>query len=252
LSPLARANLLAARIEGLQAPDPDVVRDLLELAAASQGIDTLTVFREINQSRSVSSVSSADDMHLLLSELAARQRYYRAVAWRFLNGSSTRTLVQLVTELAAKSTDEAQKRALPLIEEIVDDYEVAARAFIEGESYNVKKLVILIRLRIARGDTALGGLIKALNASLANWSWVTRPIQLVSRSMERDHPATLRLANHVRSLAVELRSQYGLSKAAGEIIDCLLSEFALLSEFCDEKRIKATSNSVLLSDGYHP
>jgi hypothetical protein len=231
---LARTNLLAARIGGLDVPERDAVRNLLELAAASEGINAETVMRDINHSRSLASIPLADDMHLLLSELAARRRFYRDVAWRFLNGLSTRTLVQLLTELAARSTDGAQKRASSLVEELVKDYEVAARGFIEGESYNVKKLVALIRLRIARNEPDVGGLIRALNASLANWSFVTKPIQLVDRSQRRDHPATHRLANHVRSLAIELRSQSALSTAADEIMRCLRTEFALLSEFYDQ------------------
>jgi hypothetical protein len=234
LPPLARANLLAARIEGLHVPERDVVRNLLELAAASEGIDAQTVMLDFNQSRSLASVPPDNDMRQLLSELAARRLYYRDVAWRFLNGLSTRTLVQLVTELAAKSTDGAQKRALPLIEEIVDDYEAAARGFIEGESYNVKKLVALIRLRVARNELDIGGLIRSLNASLVNWSYVTKPIQLASRSKQCDHPATHRLAAHVRSLALELRSHHALSGAANETMQCLLKEFALLSEFYDQ------------------
>jgi hypothetical protein len=234
LPPLARANLLAARIEGLLVPERDIVRNLLELAVASEGIDAQTVMLDINQSRSLAGVPPADDMRQLLSELAARRRYYRDVAWRFLNGLSTRTLVQLVTELVAKSTDGAQKRALPLMEEIVDDYEAAARGFIEGESYNVKKLVALIRLRVARNEPNINGLIRSLNASLVNWSYVTKPIQLASRSKQCDHPATYRLAAHVRSLALELRTHHALSGAANETMQCLLKEFALLSEFYDQ------------------
>ncbi len=230
LPKIARANALAAQIESEAIQRSDVVRILLELASASDALVAESVKRDINSDGFIANVE--EDVSRLQSELAAARRHYCDVARRLLDKLPTETLVRLVTELVAKSTDGGRKRASPLIEDIVNDYEIAAQSFIDGESSNVRKLLALIRLRVARGDSArVDGLVERLREVLSNWTFVSRPIQMISCARGFDHLASRALARDVTGLAVELGKANDHSNAMVGIIDGLAREFALLPEF---------------------
>ena len=230
LPPTARAKALAARIESEAIQQSDVVRTLLELASACDALVAESVKRDINSDGFVANVE--EDVSRLPSELAAARRQYCDVARRLLDKLPTETLVRLVTELVAKSTDGGRKRASPLIEDIVNDYEIAAQSFVDGESSNVRKLLALIRLRVARGDRAgVDGLVARLHEVLANWTRVSKPIQMISCARGLDHLASRALAREATTLAVALGKANDLSSARLGIMEGIAREFALLPEF---------------------
>jgi hypothetical protein len=204
LPPLAGANLLAARIESSSIQQDAVVRTLFALAASSEEIDVEVVMRDVNEDRSVAGVPPARDLDQIYTELAARRRYYRDVSRTLLDGLPTRTLVKLVTELAARATDGGQRHAPILVEDVIDAYETAAQAFVEGETKNAQNLVAQIRARAAEGESKLFPLVETLCGVLANFSYVLRPVQMASQSKGLDHPASRDVAYGVRSLSVDL------------------------------------------------
>jgi hypothetical protein len=159
---LARANTLAGRNESSPIQEADVVRIILELASSADNVDPEVLLREINEERSVANVPLVEDIDLIRSALAERRRHYRHLASRLLDDFPTRTLVGLVTELAGKATEGAQKRASTLVEDIVEDYETAAQAFMDGERQNIRKLLALIQIRAKRGEREFDGLVESL------------------------------------------------------------------------------------------
>ena len=221
LPPLARANALAGRIESSPIQEADVVRIILELASSADKVDPEVLLREINDDRSVANVPLVEDIDLIRSELAERQRHYRHLARRLLDDFPTKTLVGLVTELAEKATEGAQKRAPTLVEDIVEDYETAAQAFMDGERHNIRKLLTLIQIRAKRGEREFDGLVESLRKTLANWNYVNKPIQVINWGKGLDHTASRRLALHARALCAELRSRDGLAHTADKISECL-------------------------------
>ncbi len=160
LPPLARANILAARIESTAIRHDAAVKTLLALAASSEEIDAEVVMRDINEDRSIAGVPPMRDLEQVYAELAARRRHYRDVSRALLDRYPTRTLVQLVTELAAKATDGGRSHAPILAEAIIDAYETAAQAFVEGELNNARKLIEQIRSRAAEGENRISPLVE--------------------------------------------------------------------------------------------
>ena len=230
MPPVARANALAARIECEAIQQSDVVPILLELALACDAFIREPVMPDTSADGSIA--SDEEEVSGLLPDLAAQLGYYRAVARRLLDKLPTETLVGLVTELVAQSTHGGRKRALKLIEYIVTDYEIAAQSFIDKESSNVRKLLALIRLRVARGESErVGGLVERLLEVLSNWTRVSRPIQMISCAKRLDHLASRALARDVNRLAVELGKPNTLSNAMVGIIEGFRLQFALLPEF---------------------
>jgi methionine sulfoxide reductase heme-binding subunit len=221
LPPLARANTLAGRNESSPIQEADVVRIILELASSADNVDPEVLLREINEERSVANVPLVEDIDLIRSALAERRRHYRHLAWRLLDDFPTRTLVGLVTELAGKATEGAQKRASTLVEDIVEDYETAAQAFMDGERQNIRKLLALIQIRAKRGEREFDGLVESLRKTLANWNYVNKPIQMINWGNGLDHMASRRLALQASALCAELRSRDGLAHTADKISEGL-------------------------------
>jgi hypothetical protein len=193
LPPLARGNALAARIEDGSIEESEIVRTLLELSSSFDEIDPEVLMREVNEDRSIANFPFVEDNHLIHAELAARRRYYRDVALQLLDSLPTKALVRLVTELTERSTERGRKRASPLVEDIVDNYEDAAQGFMEGERYNIRKLLASVSLRAAREDE-ISDLVESLREVLGNWNYVIKPIQIVNQARGLDHPASRRLA----------------------------------------------------------
>jgi methionine sulfoxide reductase heme-binding subunit len=221
LPPLPRANALAGRIESSPIQEADVVRIILEIASSADNVDPEVLLREINEDRSVANVPLVEDIALIRSALAERRRHYRHLAWRLLDDFPTRTLVGLVTELAGKATEGAQKRASTLVEDIVEDYETAAQAFMDGERQNIRKLLALIQIRAKRGEREFDGLVESLRKTLANWNYVNKPIQMINWGKGLDHMASRRLALQASALCAELRSRDGLAHTADKISEGL-------------------------------
>jgi hypothetical protein len=228
LSPLTRANMLAAWIETVPAPVPEseIVRILLELAQAAEKIDPEVVMLDVNRDRLFANIPLVHDIRLVHVGLAARRQKFREVSRQLLNSVPTKALVRLLTELAARSTDKAQKRAPSLVEDIVADYETATQGFMERESYNVRKLAALVRLRIERGEREVSDLVETLCKVLRNWRFVIKPIQLINQSRGLIHSKSSRLGSQLESLAFELRNER-LPLAVLSVVDCHLQEFGI-------------------------
>ena len=148
-----------------------------------------------------------------------------------LDGLPTRTLVKLVTELAARATDGGRRHAPILVEDVIDAYETAAQAFVEGEAKNAQNLVAQIRARAAEGESNLFPLVETLCGVLGNFSCVLRPVQMASQAKGLDHPASRDVAYGVRSLSVDLYNLHTFADVCAKLTECLQREFAFLSEF---------------------
>jgi hypothetical protein len=230
LPPIARANDLAAQIESAPVREGEIVRVLSEIARASEEIDPDAIMRDVNVDCSLPSGPFRKDVGPRQSELARRRLYFRKVSRQLLDRLPTRMLVRVVADLATISTDGGRKRAPILVEDIVDDYETAAKAFVERESHNVRKLVALIGLRAARGESGTTNLVRQLHEVVANWNCVTRPIQIVGRAKGLDHLPSRALVRDVRSLSAELRDDRFLATAIETVVERLGIEVALPSQ----------------------
>ncbi len=233
LPPLARANVLAARMEGAPSGRGDVVTTLFAIAAASEEIDADIVMRDVNEDRSVAGIPPVIDLDSIHAEIAARRRYYRDVSRTLLDGLPVKALVEQVTELAARATDQGRKRAPILVEDIVDAYETSAQAFVERENKNVEKLTEQIRATSAEGEDEILPIVEDLCGVLAKWSYVLKPVQIISHAKGFDHPASQKAAYGVRSLSVDLYNQHTFADASTKLTECLQREFAFLSEFSE-------------------
>jgi hypothetical protein len=244
--PLARANALAARIEGTSIPETHIINTLFSLAAASEEIDAEVVMRDINEDRAIAGVPPVRELDPIYVELAARRRHYRDASRKLMDRLPTKALVNLATELAAKATDGGKKHAPILVEDIVDAYETAAQAFVEGETKNIQELIELVRARAPEGESKILQTVDTICAVLANWNFVIKPVQMASQAKGLEHSASQAIAYQVRSLSVDLYNLHSHADACARLTTCLQREFLFLAEFASRVSEDAsTLNDIL-------
>jgi hypothetical protein len=230
LPPLARANLTAADIERTAgAPDRvDAVRRIVDLALTVDGIELQTLLRELNADRSVAGVPLVPDADAIAGELETQRRYYKRVVRDMLDKLPTREMIQVMSEAVDRCTEAGTRRAPRLAQDLGDTYELEAQAFVAGEAANIDRLVARARVEGGQGKAQLLHTIDALSRVTANWTLVTKPMQLLQRANGVDHAASGVVAARMRNLAIWLHDERRMMDAAYRIIAFLRREFSSL------------------------
>lgn len=211
---LARANLLA---DGLirvveQLPQREVALWVIELADAHDQIDAEQTITALNEERSVAGFPAISDMQSVEAELQGRRQYYRQAINRALDKLAAPSLVEVVTIAVDEATDEGERQAPILIDDLVDSFEVEAQGFLEAETKNIAVLVQGVRNAVERdeGHAHIEGLVTQLEKVAKNWDRVAQPIQVSARSRGISHSLSHEVAGEIRSLAVDLFNEHGL------------------------------------------
>lgn len=241
LPPLAKANVLAARMEMFSYDPESLSAILLELAAATNEIDVACVFRDVNEDRSVAGVPSIKDIDLLEGEMAAIRRHYRDVSRDLLDRLPSTDLVAVTSKLIELITANGVHPAGQFAEDIIATYETGAQEFIRAEGENVAKLIERIRAEAANHDGQLDESVDILFRTLANWHKVVKPVQMICRANGVGHRPSQEIAFAVRSLGIDLFNEHALVDASAKITACLQREFAFLLEFSERVTEDAAS-----------
>jgi hypothetical protein len=226
---LAKANLLAAALAGLQEPRPagELPVDIVELSVLLELCDPEKLRAQINEERAIAGFPEVRETSLVAEALADRRRHYRTALKNALEVLSPLELVSTVTSVVTEVTARGTRPAPALIDDLVDTYEVEAQRFLDAEARNVELLVEAIR----RGATqkrpreVIQRLLSRLEDVVTNWDMVAQPIQLSSRSRGLDHALSHRVAGHVRALAVDLFNEHGMIEESKFLTDLLQDAF---------------------------
>ena len=149
LSPIARANLLAAGLARLSEHDADdVAAWILEIAWAFEDVDPDDLRMIINEERVVSGFTEESDRLAVEDEIKERRRYYRQVIKSALDSLSPKELVEAITVAVETATDDGEEHGPILIADLVDSYEVEAQGFLDKEEENIRILVEKLRAAV--------------------------------------------------------------------------------------------------------
>lgn len=235
LPTLARANLLAAALEASSDGDsPAVLADrLVELARESAAVNAAEVLRDVNEDRTIARLPLVQSAEQVAQELAERERYYRTVLRNALDHLPPEQLVATATQAIATATEAGEIHAPPLIDGLVDLYEVEAQAFLSAEAENVVKLIAAIRAAAPHGDVGVAPLITKLASVARNWDAVAQPVQVGLQARGHEHDLSRRMGGAIRSLAVDLFNEHQMLAAARSLTDLLRDVFAELPEFAE-------------------
>lgn len=226
---LAKANFIASALSSYKPESiEDIVKWVLELANQFDQISCEQLQTMLNEERIVSGFPEINDISLIEAELQERRSYYRTTIKAALDQFSPAELVKAVTEIVDIATDCGQVHGPVLVEDVVDTYEIEAQDFLETEGQNISTLVSLIEEKLDNqvSEQELSGLVDKLINIVRNWDKVAQPIQVLTMSLGREHEASGRIANDIRSLAIYMFNEHGMLELSRKLTEMLQEVFA--------------------------
>ena len=237
LTPIARANLLAARMLRLPDYTPNVVAEwILAIAQTFETIDPSEVRAILNVEREVSGFPEITELSDITSEIQNCRRYYQQVIKFVLdNILSAKERVRTVM-IAVESTTDSDTNHWPiLVEDTVDAYEEEAETFFEIEEKNIETQEKKIRIAADEetSDAVLAPMVDELLQAVKDWDVIAQPIQLNKDRQGLRHNASHDVADRVRLLAIFLFNEYDKLYFSQQILNPLKEVFAEVPEIND-------------------
>jgi hypothetical protein len=225
---LAKINLMTAALELLaeSLTAAHLGAYVHELALLLERLDVEDTWRDINEDRSISRFPEISDSDQVGKELSDRKSAIRQTLAEALNRLPTQSIVDVMTELASRSTRAGAHHAPELVDQLIDRYEVEAHRFLEAEAGNVRKLIEAAREIAPIDRHALAGVLDGIESTLKNWDRVAQPVQLSTKARGLRHDASVDLAHEVRSLSVDLFNEHDLVSEAKRLTALLKEVFA--------------------------
>ena len=245
LPSLARANLLA---DGLirvveQFPQREVALWVVELADAHDEIDAEQTITALNEERSVARFPAISELQSVETELQRRRQYYKRAIKRALDKLLAPSLVEVVTIAVDEATDNGDRQAPILIDDLVDSFEVEAQGFLETETKNIAVLVQGVRSAVDRDEDQahIESLVTQLEKVVKNWDRVAQPIQVSARSRGTSHSQSHEVAGEIRSLAVNLFNEHGLLDISKQLTALQQEVFAEVDRVVEQSEEDAST-----------
>ena len=232
LTPIARANLLAARMLRLPNYTPYVVAEwILAIAQTFENINPSEIRATLNVEREVSGFPEITDLSTIETEIQNRRLYYRQVIKSVLENILTakaRVKAVTIVLLTVESATANGKTPWPiLIEDTVDAYEEGAEAFLQTVEKNIETQKKKIRIAADEeiSDAILTSMVDELLQIVKDWDVIAAPIQLKKNRQGLRHNASHDVADRVRQLAVFLFNEYDKLDFAQKILRVLQEVF---------------------------
>ena len=229
LTPIARANLLAALLLRLPDYTPDVVAGWIRpLVQTFEDINPLEVQATINVEREVSGFPAITELSDVTSAVQNCRRYYRQVIKFALdNIYSVKESVNAVMTVIESATDNVTNRWPILVEDAVDAYSDSAAAFLETKEKNIEALDKKIRIAADEGtpDVDFTRIIDKLVQTVKDWGVLTHPIRLSKSRQGLRHDESHDIADRVRLLAIFLFNEYEKLYFSQKILNVLQEVF---------------------------
>ena len=229
LTPIARVNLLAARLVRLPDYTPDVVAEWIRtLVQTFENINPSEVQATINVEREVSGFPAITELLDITSEIQNCRRYYQQVIKFALdNIHSAEARVKAVMTIVESETDNDTNHWPILVEDTVDAYGDSAAAFLETEEKNIEALNKKIRIAADEGtpDVDFTRIVDKLLQTVKDWNVLAHPIQLSKSRQGLSHDAKHDVADRIRQLAVFLFNEYDKLYFSQKILNVLQEVF---------------------------
>jgi hypothetical protein len=242
LPALASANLMAMAFEligpGLTVGHwTDWVVDFGEI---TESLDAETVFRDLNEERSLSGFPQIPDVSWVETALDVQRRHFKTVVLEAMDRLPSRLLVAILNKVLTQVTAGGHNHAPILIEEICTAYELQATAALDRGAEGI--LAILEAAREATQKCQnVAPFIKRIDSLTREWDALAQPIQLMMKSRGTEHERSSGLAYAIRSLAIEIVNDHSLVDEGATLTQLLSDAFSELPEVSERvKRDAAT------------
>lgn len=246
LPELARANLMAAtfgsNIE--EEPAESVAETILDFVRVVEAIDVNDVMRDINEDRAVAGFPEVRSSEVVDEELAERRKTYCAELRNLLDRMDPVKLVETITRAVLVATEDGVEHGPPLLDDLVDAYEIEAQGFLQKEQENIAVLVRSAREAAPRGEAAVAAIIDKLEPVVRNWDRVAQPVQINAKSRGIMHRQSSEVALELRDLGIAMNNEHGMLDQAHRMTELLRQIFAELPEVVErlEEDAQAITN----------
>ena len=246
LTPIARANLLAARMLRLPDYTSDVAAEwILAITQTFETINPSEVRTILNAERRESGFPEITELSDITSEIQKRRHYYQRVIKFILdNILSPKECVRAVMIIIESVTGSDTNHWPVLVEDTVDAYEERAETFLETKEKNIEVQDKKIRIAADEetSDPAFHSMVDELLQTVGNWDVIAQPIQLNRNRQGLRHNASHNVADRVRQLAIFLFNEYGELDLSQEILNVLQEVFTEIPAIAE--RITADLNAL--------
>lgn len=229
LIPIARANLLAARMLRLPNYTSDVVAEwILAIAQTFEVIKPSEVCAILNAEREESGFPEITKLSDITSEIQNCRRYYqRVIKFALDNIHSAKERVKTTMIVIESATDSDANHWSILVEDTVDAYEEGTNAILETEEKNIEIQDKQIRIAADEetSDAVLTSLVDELLQTVKDWDVIAQPIQLHKNRQGLCHDASHDVADRVRQLAIYLFNEYDKLDFSQKILNVLQGVF---------------------------
>ena len=233
LTPIARSNLLAARMLRLPDYTSNVVAEwILAIVQTFENINPPEVQAILNVEREASSFPEITELSDITSEIQKCRRYYQQVIKFALdNIHSAKERSKTVMTVVEFATDNDANHWSILVEGTVDVYEKGVEAFLETEVKNIETQDKKIRIAADEevSDTFLTSMVDELLQTVKYWDIIAQPIQLSKDRQGLRHNTSHDVADRVRLLAIYLFNEYDKLNLSQQILNVLQEVFTEIS-----------------------
>jgi hypothetical protein len=230
--PLAKANIVASTLDKCtrQLNKIDFAHAVRVVCEAFEQVNGEEVQSLLNQDRAVSGFPEVTDLTVIGQALETRRTELRRLLKGAFNQLSSKALVYFLTHVVEEVTQLGSASAPALLDDLVDAYELDARAYFQKQRETIQTTADNIRRVADNGndDQRLYPLVKDFCKLVANWDVIAQPIQVSVHSRGLVHEASEDMAGLVRGLAIWLYNEHGLLEAAKRLTNLQRHVFAEL------------------------
>lgn len=238
-SPGERFNILVSGLRERESFSWESLSTWIDrINTAFDSINNDELLEKINENRLIAGFPQVEI--LWLEEISQERRNWcRQVIKSRLNELTPKQLVQTVTEVVDMTTDNGEKHASGIIDDLVDFYEVEAQEFFRRETENIKQLLATIRSYAENGkpESALSFLTEKLVSVVENWDFVAQPIQVSMKSKGLLHEPSKNLGYEIRDLSIFLFNRHEkleLTRKINELLQKVFAEVVQVAEKTEE------------------
>ncbi len=237
LSPIARANLLAARMLRLPEYTPGVVAKwIFAISQVYDEIKPVEVSNILNEDRKESGFPEITDISTVATEIQKLRHYYKQVVkFALENIHPIKKCANAVTMLTEATAENNLSHIPILIEDSIDAYETVVESSLVEKETQIERHDQNIRIAAEKQeqDINFSRMVGKLNQTVKDWGMIAQPIIKNKKRQGLKYTVCQKLSERIRLLAIFLYNEYDKLKSSQQILDVLKEVFAEMPEIYD-------------------
>ncbi|MCL6250397.1 hypothetical protein M3P36_04950 [Altererythrobacter sp. KTW20L] len=194
-----------------------------EIIKSSTQVDLGRIVQEINEDRQLAGFPIVSNVEMAATELERRRELWRHIILDTLNRAQTDVMAEAIYDLVKEAISNGYASAL--LHEVVDDYGLRVRGFMDREIAGAQRLVSRAKELAGSRPDALPPILDAIDEMLETWEQLTFPMHASLAHRGQSYDESEELAKLLRDLAIELHNTHKLTQQAQQLSSSLHKAF---------------------------